>query len=73
MSQRNRNGKLSDVDDAIKSKLVEALDKTGWKIHKAALALGIGPPRMYRLLRKFKLIKIEMVTVKRTVRKLVKA
>jgi transcriptional regulator of acetoin/glycerol metabolism len=71
MTRNNRNGKLSDVDVAVKSIIEKALNETGWQIHKAALLIKMNPPTFYRLARKFKLIK--EVTVTRTVRKLVKA
>ena len=71
MPRNARNGKVSVVDVAVKSAIVKALKKTHWNVYKAALLLNMNPPRMYRLARKFKLIKT--VTVTRSVRKLVKA
>jgi len=62
---------LNALDRAVKTAIRAALSKTNWNLHKAALLMEMNPPRMYRLARKFKLIKT--VTVTRRVRKLVKA
>lgn len=64
MSQK-RNEPLNELDEARKARLIAALDESHWRLAPAADALRLSRTQIYRLVKRFGLMKPGRVLVRR--------